>query len=81
MHVIAAVYHRQEADVMMRVMSVDKVVWNLVCELRDHTGLCLNSFQHTPGVACRRWAGSKVVCELKPAGDFYVGEEYHQQCE
>ena len=26
-----------------------------------------------------RFTGSKVVTELKPAGDYYLAEKYHQQ--
>ena len=29
--------------------------------------------------AFRRVMGSKVVSELKPASDYYVAEDYHQQ--
>eukprot|EP01024_Parvocaulis_polyphysoides_P065264 TRINITY_DN7608_c1_g1_i1.p2 TRINITY_DN7608_c1_g1~~TRINITY_DN7608_c1_g1_i1.p2 ORF type:complete len:133 (-),score=21.88 TRINITY_DN7608_c1_g1_i1:236-634(-) len=27
----------------------------------------------------KKWAGSQIVAELKPASEFYVAEKYHQQ--
>ncbi|PNW80156.1 hypothetical protein CHLRE_08g380300v5 [Chlamydomonas reinhardtii] len=31
------------------------------------------------GKAPSRWAGSRVVAQLEPAGDYYIAEDYHQQ--
>lgn len=39
----------------------------------------LNEQLAAGGLPGKRWAGSKIVAELKPASDYFIAEEYHQQ--